>query len=756
MLHRRDDRAVVDDSLTARSEKIGELVKSPCRLSQWKNLNSSRVADGVSMLARNFGIPFLGRYYRLIGRYRHFGGNAWVYDRIPGGDDAENRSRSALRLFEDGVPLFDAHHFHETVAKHGGGRYSHWGNELIFSATDNSNPNTNGRKYTYDFGLDLAACERSRAMREIALWQFHPRAEYFLARGGTEVPPPYQCNIGLTNKCNLRCEICGSQKFLDATGVRRRHMDLATFEAVAETLFPVLVMVELNSQGDPLLHPHITTVLQRIKEHCCDLKVQTNGTLFSDQTISLLVEHHGTVMLSLDAVGPKFDEVRSGGVWSKAEPGLKRFLAARDPRRMRVGIYPTLTKRTIGEALNVVRWAVENGVDLVDFHRYVPVQASWEQSPTADEYAALIEQLTRWAAENDDPLEIWYESKQLNSKTVPSRRTKVASPEKRACAVERDRPAFPLEADAGDPLYICTAPLTYVEIGLEGQIGACCRAQDIPLGYATSVEEFAAAWLGNNYDRIRTSLKRGETGQYPLPNCESCIKFFAPIAGGQRTAVDYEMESKSADALQFGDADVVMLEALQKEDGCCFIARIVPGLNAWAYSFYEDDRCLSAHPSLHDDIRKLGAGRYAINGRSLYFSTSDGTDARRNGRQYSLRRVQTNSADVNLRTILQNSGHCFIAGLTEQVEPNGVILLENDRTLGPTDCPHNDIRAHGAGRYSVWHKALYFSASDNSDPRVNGRRYRLQRISLSAAAERIRAEERSPPIHSLGALRDLV
>jgi MoaA/NifB/PqqE/SkfB family radical SAM enzyme len=780
---------------------------------------SARIGIPFLGWSERIGIPFLGRFYRLAGRYRHFGGNAWICDRVPGGDDGENHFRSKLRLFENGVPLLDAHHSHQTVATYGGGRYSHWGNELIFSATDNSNPNTNGRKYTYDFGLQVDTWAPGSR-----LWQFHPRADYFLARGGTEVAPPFQCNIGLTNKCNLRCEICGSQKFLDETGVRRRHMDRATFEAVAETLFPVLVSVELNSQGDPLLHPDITVVLQKIKDHRCNLKVQTNGTLFSDKIITLLVEHHGTVMLSLDAVGPKFDEVRRGGVWIKAEAGLNQFLAARDAQKMVVGVYPTLTKRTIGEALNVVRWAVENRVDLVTFHRYVPIQGSLEESPTDREYAALVEQLAKWAADNCDPLEIWYESKQLNSKTVPSRRTQLASPEKHACVVDRDRLTFPLEAHNGDPLYICTAPSTYLEIGLEGQIAACCRAQDVPLGYATSVEAFADAWLGKNYDRIRTSLKRGQTGRYPLPNCESCIKFFAPIAGGNRTAVDYDSEIHPADGLKLADSDVIMLEAIQKEGGRCFIARLIPGVDPLAYSLYEDERCLSAHPSLHDDIRNLGAGRFAINGRSLYFSTSDGTDARRNGRQYSLRRVQAQPGEIRLRSIIQDSGHCliadlpagldplayslyeneyclsahpslhddirklgagryaidgrslyfstsddtdprcngrryslrrvqaqpgeiclqtvtqdsghcFIAGIREGLDPKELILLEDDRVLGPADCLHDDIRAQGLGRYSVWNQALYFSASDNSDPRANGRCYRLKRIYLGIAAE---------------------
>src|SRR5262249_3490320 len=184
--------------------------------------------------------------------------------------------------------------------------------------------------YSFDFSLDIDQWERERIARSAKRWHLHPEAGIFLARGGAEMPPPLVANLGLTNKCNLRCEICGSQKHLDHTGIRRRHMEFATFEAVAETLFPVLSQVELNSQGDPLLHPRIADALATIQRHRCEIKVQHNGTLLSDRIVDLLLQQHGTIMLSLDAVGAKFDDVRRGGVWSKAEPGLTRLLRERD------------------------------------------------------------------------------------------------------------------------------------------------------------------------------------------------------------------------------------------------------------------------------------------------------------------------------------------------------------------------------------------------------------------------------------------
>jgi hypothetical protein len=66
--------------------------------------------------------------------------------------------------------------------------------------------------------------------------------------------------------------------------------------------------------------------------------------------------------------------------------------------------------------------------------------------------------------------------------------------------------------------------------------------------------------------------------------------------------------------------------------------------------------------------------------------------------------------------------------LSEQAAgPRGAFLtlLENGAKLGPAGALHQDIRDQGAGRYALSHTHLYLSATDNSDPRSNGRRYAL-------------------------------
>jgi hypothetical protein len=64
------------------------------------------------------------------------------------GDFAENPFRSTLALCEGDRRLWQAHTMGDEIRTEGGGRYSHWGRQLAFSASDNSDPNSNGRTYS--------------------------------------------------------------------------------------------------------------------------------------------------------------------------------------------------------------------------------------------------------------------------------------------------------------------------------------------------------------------------------------------------------------------------------------------------------------------------------------------------------------------------------------------------------------------------------------------------------------------------------
>jgi len=66
-------------------------------------------------------------------------------------DNTDYPYRSSLILIEDGKPLLKRHASHQEIRAAGMGSYSHWQNALLFSTSDNTDPNLNGRTYEIVF-----------------------------------------------------------------------------------------------------------------------------------------------------------------------------------------------------------------------------------------------------------------------------------------------------------------------------------------------------------------------------------------------------------------------------------------------------------------------------------------------------------------------------------------------------------------------------------------------------------------------------
>src|ERR1700722_8613518 len=75
--------------------------------------------------------------------------------------------RSPLVIYEDGIPLGPVHSFPSAIREEGSGRFTHWYDELLFSTSDNSDPNTNGRSYTFSLSPWLFERRASKSVRSI-------------------------------------------------------------------------------------------------------------------------------------------------------------------------------------------------------------------------------------------------------------------------------------------------------------------------------------------------------------------------------------------------------------------------------------------------------------------------------------------------------------------------------------------------------------------------------------------------------------
>jgi MoaA/NifB/PqqE/SkfB family radical SAM enzyme len=80
----------------------------------------------------------------------------------------------------------------------------------------------------------------------------------------------------------------------------------------------------------------------------------------------------------------------------------------------------------------------------------------------------------------------------------------------------------------------------------------------------------------------------------------------------------------------------------------------------------------------------------------------------------------------------EEQGRCYIAPIPDSFwernrhRPEQVMLFEDGAPLPHPGSPHDEIREHGRGRYSVWRGFVYMAASDDSNPARNGRCYELR------------------------------
>jgi len=83
--------------------------------------------------------------------------------------------------------------------------------------------------------------------------------------------------------------------------------------------------------------------------------------------------------------------------------------------------------------------------------------------------------------------------------------------------------------------------------------------------------------------------------------------------------------------------------------------------------------------------------------------------------------------------IMHEEGYCYRADVPGALMDNArgrsaIEVLESGRPLGPAHSHHEDVRRLGGGRFNHWEGYLWFSSSDNSDPRENGRNYTFREV----------------------------
>jgi MoaA/NifB/PqqE/SkfB family radical SAM enzyme len=184
-------------------------------------------------------------------------------------------------------------------------------------------------------------------------------AYYFSRSVNYPLVPPEHVYFSLTNRCNLRCEMC------DISRVSSRKEDELTTEEVKKIILQIKdlgVRHLIFSGGEPLLRDDLLEVIgYAISSGIKMVDIITNGTLLNEEAVGKLGRaglNHITV--SLDGLKEVNNSIRGEGSFEKSERGIdflnsyKRNTGASNPT---LGINFTIMDKNVGEMLKMVEFA---------------------------------------------------------------------------------------------------------------------------------------------------------------------------------------------------------------------------------------------------------------------------------------------------------------------------------------------------------------------------------------------------------------
>jgi radical SAM protein with 4Fe4S-binding SPASM domain len=394
----------------------------------------------------------------------------WVID-IPGleGDSPTLSFHSRLRLYEDGTLLGPPYANHLVIRDRGRGRYSHWGTQLLFSSSDNTDPRTNGRQYSYRI----------------------------LAEGEDMLSMPSTMHVGITSACNLTCRICRTDEPYHGSTLSDADID-----HLIEHAFPHLSELRLDVAGEPTLHrAKFQRLVSEATRHNVSVFMCTNAALMDQEMAEFICNSSMyKVQISFDSSDPgRLEWVRRGVKYEDLVRGIRYLVAARKAADrgddLQFNMHAAILRNTIDDIPGLVRLAADLGVNEITTmfgftHSYMDVDWSifWDKA----HYNDKSDEATALAAELGIAYGPWGK--------------------------------FDLTADLATrpPLVrenkVCRYVHQWAYVNPSGVIAPCCISPSHNLGIL-SLQPFEEIWRGPAYEELR---KTQNTANPSNPKCNSC------------------------------------------------------------------------------------------------------------------------------------------------------------------------------------------------------------------------------------------
>lgn len=311
--------------------------------------------------------------------------------------------------------------------------------------------------------------------------------------------------------CNIHCIMCEEHSLYSplqtrrrAEGKRPRRMSFELIERiVGELAGHGLREIIPSTMGEPLLYEHFESILAMCARYEVKLNLTTNGTFPKHGArgwAERIVPATSDVKISWNgACKETYESIMQGSSWEGSLQNVRDFISVRDSHsasggnRCRVTFQLTFLETNVSELAEIVRLAIELGVDRVKGHHL------WAHFPEIEDLSMRrsAEAITRW-----------------NKAVHAARRVATENPRANGTPILLEN-IFPLDTDALvelSPDGSCPFLGQEAWVSAQGRFNPCCApdAQRKELGEFGSLceQSLLEIWTGDKYRSLVQNYRK--------------------------------------------------------------------------------------------------------------------------------------------------------------------------------------------------------------------------------------------------------
>lgn len=328
---------------------------------------------------------------------------------------------------------------------------------------------------------------------------------------------PFRIEIHPTNRCNLRCRMCGTraawrdeEKELETIIKENKERELSDerlLELIDEAVEMDVEKILLTGGGEPFIRKGLTLkMMEKIKSSQIFGNLNTNGTLLTDEDVKKIVEMGWDLMMfSIDSPNAKVHDFlrNKQGTFEEASKNLIRFKKYKEKtgvEKPEIVFNTVLTDKNYTQLPELVEFAER--VDCNDMTLIPLIEP--------EKYPQLKIQNRKKLIEKLDEAQNIADRYTLHNNIDQVKNRYSSSKEGDPGTGENSQPSNFSEIS-------CFEPFLNMVIKMDGEVTPCCMIEDSTANLKEN--DLQEIWRGDYYRNLRKDFKEGKIPEI----CSTCI-----------------------------------------------------------------------------------------------------------------------------------------------------------------------------------------------------------------------------------------